>query len=484
MNDAAVVDAEPSAGTPLAAVTSIAPDHWDTQPHAEGYTPLQDLQLMGRGDEAVLFSHGTTTIFSSLDMMYADNVATMSSGSDEEDADVVPNFRDVAHNALSMLEDDYLRTVQRTSFLSAAETKDQHVLGSETEQEPEIVSKVTAESKLGSPSISDSSSHGAPTDFADFASYQPTITSSNKLPEIDMDAVKKAVSAIGTRDGKLQTAFQEWEHRQKAEAATAPRLHPIIPSAPLSAFRRQTTKAQHAASNLSRSATIAEALRCWNLLKCDSTDTETVLRIHVVGCDHVECESEQRLRTLFGPIVRWIAAYAEAPTHLELDLIGPNVPAGAQDRTMMLSTNSGAGRRNAMKSAVLRCHCAVYEDWLSGTTASSDVLDSTSPPLPDLAIAFNAGVWGYREWKKTIRYLIQQNQSIPFAFTAYTIQEAEDDFEVIQEVIKECHSTGQGDSCSWEPIGNPFASRQDRHTATATPGRRYRENAAWQGWRF
>jgi len=141
---------------------------------------------------------------------------------------------------------------------------------------------------------------------------------------------------------------------------------------------------------------------------------------------------------------------------------------------MRIPTTNNTERLRNMESAVLRCHCAVYEDWLR----------ECPRPRADLAVAFNAGVWGYREWKPTIEYMVQQKQSIPFVFTAYTVQEAEDDFEVIQQVVSEASDHNSTASCFWEAEANPFSSRQDRDTANAATGRQYRENAAWQGWRL
>jgi len=159
---------------------------------------------------------------------------------------------------------------------------------------------------------------------------------------------------------------------------------------------------------------------------------------------------------------------------------------------MMTATTATAAAFNhhrQLESAVLSCHCAVYEEWLATPDDDNDDCE-TLRPKADLAIAFNAGVWGYREWKTTIEYMVQQKQSVPFVFTAYTLEEAEDDYDVIQQAVAEAASTDDNNNdrisacscCSWEPEANPFSSREDRYTATAVPGRQYRENAAWQGW--
>lgn len=451
----------------------------DAWASSEGYTPLQDLQ--GGGG---LFSDGSSsTFFASYPGAFFADMGTF--GDDDADEDSLPpqqehnngalgssldlqmeitDHRSVADNALMMLDDEYRRTVSR-QFLPT----DSWRTATSLQENPSSVIDVNFDCQ---PNI--------------FEAFVPHFEEAVSLagdalvdhqadvkvvPEIDAEAVRRAVEKIQLRAPKLKQNLLQWERAQKESAgAIAPRLHPIIPSAPLAAFRKRTAKAVQASANLSRSACIAEALRRFNVLQNEGT--EKTLCIHVVGCDHVECESQERLRTLFGPVVRWIGAYAEAPAHVQLDLIGLNVPTAATEwRPLdLLPTNFALDFR--LQSAALRCHCAVYEDWI--LTAESSLA------TPDLVIAFNAGVWGYREWKTTIQYLAQQEQSVPFVVTAYTLQEAEDDYEVFQEVLQESASN----RCHWEPEFNPFSSNQDRVTAAALPGRRYRENSAWQGWRL
>mmetsp|Transcript_8415 Transcript_8415/g.14256 ORF Transcript_8415/g.14256 Transcript_8415/m.14256 type:complete len:102 (-) Transcript_8415:61-366(-) len=85
-----------------------------------------------------------------------------------------------------------------------------------------------------------------------------------------------------------------------------------------------------------------------------------------------------------------------------------------------------------------------------------------------------------------------------FIITAYTVEECEDDAEVITEVIEEVAARRKllladaetKDTAGTTPIGrqlwapepNPFSSRLERKTASAPPGRKYFENGAWQAW--
>lgn len=467
--DVAAVEAEP-----LASVEDV----WAA---SEGYTPLQDMQAGG----GMFSDGGSTTFFTSYPGSFFADMAAFGGEDDDEgddsshqeetgvaafaslDQGEESDFRSVADNALMMLEDEYQRTVshqyppQNEWRTETAFRSDDEVTSSPIDAKEDEVAELSEsfvpefdQDNMGKAEVASSSFR----------------TQAKVLHEIDAEAVRRAVQTIQMKNPKLKQNLQQWEQSKKEMVrAIAPRLHPIIPSAPLAAFRKRTAKAIQASANLSRSACIAEALRRFNVLQNDGT--EKTLRIHIVGCDQVECESPERLRIFFGPVVRWIGAYAEAPSHIHLDLIGPNIPAAAtQWPPLDLLPANCAALKDCLQSAKLSCHGGVYEDWHS----------AAETPPPDLAISFNAGVWGYREWKTTIQHLVKLDQSIPFVFTAYTLQEAEDDEEVVQDVLQADASS----RCDWEPEANAFSSNQDRDTVNAPPGRPYPENAAWQGWRL
>jgi hypothetical protein len=456
-DDAAAIMADAQL-QPLAPVEDI----WAA---SEGYTPLRDMQTEDGGG---LFSDGgSTTFYTSYPASFLTQMATnyeqQNDREEDEDDDASADESSIANLALMTLDNEYQRTVSYSMVRPPNERIEAEVVGT--------VDCFNSES-VAFEAVDGGEQDAAPEPYA-FTHYDKV------LPEIDADAVRRAVQSIQLLNPKLKQNLQQWEKAQEQQAnrqtMLAPRLHCIIPSTPLAAFRKQTAKAIDASANLSRSATIAEALRRFDALQ-SQWNVETTLRIHVIGCDHVECSSPERARTLFGPVVRWIGAYAEAPAHICIDLIGPNVPVAAASEWSpldLLPTNSALSNlKPCLQSATLRCHVGLYEDWLSSSIESH----------PDLVMAFNAGVWGYAEWKSTIATIIQQKAKIPFVVTAYTIQEAEDDEAVIQELVS---SSASGSSrCEWEAEPNPFASNKVRETHTAAEGRVYRENAAWQGWRL
>jgi hypothetical protein len=436
---------------------------------AEGYTPLRDMQ--GEG----LFSDGgSTTFYTTFAGSFLTQLADQAE--EEEDESSVVNeaqvateklvdkedetdFRRLADQALMALDNEYQRT--QVAHLNQSDSESFHLntAGGQTlTHSNEAVTEDSASDSCLDDGMSDITSTAA------FASYQKAI------PNVDSEAVRRAVQNIELSNPKLKQGLEQWEQdRKQAARAVAPRLHSIIPSAPLAAFRKQTPKAVESSSNLSRSATITEALRRFNVLQSEG-NVEKTLRIHIVGCDHVECESLERLRVLFGPVVRWIGVHADSPAHIYLDLIGPNMPqqAAAWSPLNLLPSNINA-LKQCLQSATLSCHVGLYHDWLSACSN-----------LPDLVVAFNAGVWGYGEWETTLSSVVHRNLSIPFVFTAYTIQEAEDDEDVIRKVLP----PDANNRCEWEPESNPFASNKARETHSAPTGRSYRENAAWQGWRL
>jgi hypothetical protein len=471
----AEIRSEPAATLPIVSMDDV----WAT---SEGYTPLHDMEQTG----GAMFSDGSGgTFYTSFpgalyvappdeDEDYYDESFT--NGDDEElegtAASSISNdqhldgtdFRSLADNALSMLDREYLSVVSQQHTQSEEDAMP-FSLGADDKDIPPL-------------NLKNDSDNVDETDHFTISSELLVPIQSKPLPVIDADAVRRVVQTIQLRNPKFEQNLRQWENSQKrvTPRKVAPRWHPIIPPVPLSAFRKQTEKAAQASANLTRSASIAEAIHRLNILQYDGS--ERTLRIHILGCDHVECGSgDDRIKAFFGPIVRWVGAYAEAPSHIHIDLIGPNIPLPATTNSIDLIPKNRASLKECVQSAFLQCFVGVYEEFLNSMTNSG-------ASVPDLVIAFNAGVWGYDEWKTTVENLIQRNLCVPVVFTAYTEQEAEDDYDVIEAIVEQLKEFDKTIRCEWEVEMNPFASCVDRNSAMAIPGRIYRENAAWQAWRF
>jgi hypothetical protein len=321
-----------------------------------------------------------------------------------------------------------------------------------------------------------------------------------KSSSIDVEKVQRAVQAIRFKRPGFISQVDEWAKAQQNGdesptqglqllMATAPMDHAIIPSVSLKAFRRRTAKALAATSALTRSATIAEALHRLDLLQ-----SQNHFVIHVVGCDSVECQSEDRMRAHFGPIARWIGSYAEAPRNLTIVLIGPSIPASAPALLKLAPAAPAAHLTRRLESAEIRClRGGLYHECLADGE-KSDGSPAVPPPswiTPDLVVAFHAGIWGYSTWEATFEHQTSKaGRVVPWVITAYTIQEAEDDADALEGILLRQPPPPPTEfararfSCVWPPEWNPYASQQPRETVTAPNGRTYRENAAWSCWKI
>ena len=362
----------------------------------------------------------------------------------EEDAD----FREMADRALRALDEEYRATIQ-----GMAERVHDMV---DSEQLPPI--RLLSED-FGSTYFQ------ANFDGVVDPRLESLSEAERSMPSIDTDAVRRAVGAIRLNDSKLNENYASWEAQQKAKIVIAPKTHALIPQPSLTLFRKRNPSAIPSTATLSRAATIADAL-----VKLTLLTGQDFLQIDVLGCDHVECSSERRLRQLFDPLICWISEYGEkCPKALQLHLIGPNVPVAAPRHVELVAS----GR---LEKADLFCHPCVYQD------------RKRSDRFAQLLISFNAGIWGYNEWRPTLQHLAHLRQNVFFVVTAYTLEEADEDADVIQDEVSRAWRVSKEDlassACIWAPQANAFASKQARETLTAAPGRCYRENAAWQAWRL
>eukprot|EP00547_Thalassionema_nitzschioides_P015844 CAMPEP_0194242654 /NCGR_PEP_ID=MMETSP0158-20130606/8123_1 /TAXON_ID=33649 /ORGANISM="Thalassionema nitzschioides, Strain L26-B" /LENGTH=459 /DNA_ID=CAMNT_0038977795 /DNA_START=9 /DNA_END=1385 /DNA_ORIENTATION=+ len=357
----------------------------------------------------------------------------------QEDQDGQQDFRLIADEALNALEEDYNMTIRERNIVSEEKTNEEvenaAVPTNNDIEKDETRDIQSSEAKIHS-----------------FKLPSASAISNVSDAKIDTEAVQRAVASIETRGAQVTQRFQQWQQQQQA---TSMENHPLIPPAPLSAFLKSTRKAKDATANLSRPATIADCLCKLQIL--DRLQQSKNLIIHVVGVDYVETQSVEKIQSTFGPLVRWIAAATSSsstPMSISILLIGPNVvhqnPVDLRPKTV--------GPKSSLQSATATCHTGNYHE--------SDVLNTSDPHL---AIAFNAGIWGYDDWIPTLKSL----KGKTFVVTAYTLEEAEDDGEVLREY---------GSKEIWAAQPNPFGSRIERETKTSPGNRVYRENAAWQAW--
>lgn len=388
-----------------------------------------------------------------------------------------------------------------------------------------------------------------------------TQVQTNTNIDIDTAAISKVMKNIslscngsGSNGVSIQEKYFKWKPSHCSYTPfLVPTVHPLIPPRALLAFQRFSTKAKLATANLTRSATIAEAI-CriyliknktqesgkdrgeddwWTWKKNDDdsmdennvnrqdNDDTTVFVIHCIGADRVECQTRDNIVKMFQPIVKWIHGYGyrngyghgfdlfgneniqensspcsclEQARHLRIELLGPNVPLHSEDFGMMnlLPSNNIPGK---LMSATLICKNCMYHDYIEKMTTSKEKNQTKTIRYPNMIIAYNAGIWGYTDWHPTLKSLYKLTKPVPFIITAYTIYEAEDDAQVLDDVLQEewnalsksCNSSRDngvigmdGKRCLWGAELNPYASRVVRETKSSD--NIYHENGAWQAY--
>lgn len=392
------------------------------------------------------------------------------------------DFESIADKALSLLEQEYERTIkgerqhrsweesQKNAKVAVGDNQGTVIVspgleGRQREQSDlEIIAAAFEERKEAV------LKHGFVAQWDHLVPQEATklagrdVDSKKEKNDVDTDAVRKVVEALSLKsDNPFQKKFKEWEQKYQP----LPPTHSLIPLTPYKAFKRNTEKAREATASLSRSATLAEALcrlRQQDLLPLDVT----TLIIDVVGVDHVECGSVERIQSTFRPIVRWIGIWKGCKfEHVHFRLVGRDLVGAIQDPVNLISPKAST----FLQSAYATCHSGVYDAWL--VEMKKDYCGDS----PHIAIAYNSGIWGYNEWEPTIRYLSEQtDQPIPFVSTAYTLEECQEDHEVIEKAVR--HNALS--RILWEAQSNPFGSKMVRETKSRS--NEYRENAAWQAW--
>lgn len=490
-------------------VQQLQQDAWAT---AEGYTPLAE---SSGGGGAIFMAYGPAddedgefpsqggaffadmTAFSAGPMESSDEEEE---GGDPNDAMATPDEPDLlalADKALQSLDEEYSSTLQAGSGnVSTVEADNSKLPPSQSEPTPTSTSEEV---------LVDYDSFGQKPPPSTVPVESKIVLPKKQHPPIDTEAVRRAVDSIRFKDPRLTSNLETWQQQKKQQqqrnqdptedaptsaspvpsTVLAPRKHSIIPSAPLAAFRKRTPKAIKATSNLSRSATLAEAVH--RLSCCSNSKPKERLIIHIVGPDHVECATREVLQTTFSPFVRWIGALDafSCPHEIQLHLVGPNVPSCATSWGCVdLLTRMKLKASSPLVSATATCYESTYHEWIASASQQADW------HIPDLMMSFNSGIWGYEEWRPTLESLCRQSWSAPFISTAYTLLEAEDDADVVQDVLSSAHSVATEGSATieerrlWGVELNPFGSHVSRATATAVEGREYCENAAWQAWKL
>jgi hypothetical protein len=371
-------DGDKSQGGP--SVTNDCDDHSDSIVDHEaeeeegwiatdvGYTPLSDVS--NPDSSSFLVSMGPTSENSdgedsiSRSTFYANanaigNTVADELGSSQEQID--ENCQSIAENALLALDEEYNRTLKEETRDGFENLPSQTLPRAENEDLKLIAAAFDNAKTDTNPNFNVESQ---PALFK--ADWESALTSSTHLSSVNTNAdasrIRKVVQEISLKiEGRFQQNFAAWSQKQN---------HDVIPQAPLKAFQRSTGKAQQATASLSRSATLAEAilrLKQQNFLR----NTNSPFVVDIVGVDHTECDSIERIQSTFRPIVRWLGAWERFDEdEIELRLIGRDLSPRTSSQPVDLSTKVVKARAT--------CHSGVYHEWLL-----------TSKSAPSMIAAFN-----------------------------------------------------------------------------------------------
>ena len=202
---------------------------------------------------------------------------------------------------------------------------------------------------------------------------------------------------------------------------------------------------------LSRALTMHAALVRLNLAKGEAEGT---LHVHIVGADSREGSDPAATANVFAPLCSHLAG--SHWREVSLLLCGPNCT-GAEGE--LVSCGNVTTDPKAPVLSIRYSH-QLYEDYRRM---------SLDAPPPHLAVAFNAGVWGYSTWSGCVE-AICTGSSCPLVLTAYNEFEAEEDEDSLR-------SYGVSHFV-WTAEPNPHRSlvREERR---GTMPHAHFENASW-----
>jgi hypothetical protein len=193
------------------------------------------------------------------------------------------------------------------------------------------------------------------------------------------------------------------------------------------------------------------------------------LSLLILGPDAREGSNEQELAATFEPFARALLACASpasqpaaAAIDLLLVLVGPNLPHAA---SFSREVCGPAGGRRAR----IRVECVprmLHEEESAAALAL--------PPAErfSAAFAFNAGLWGYESWAKSLARLGALPGRVPLVVTSYNELEADEDAGALEDMGLE-----EARDWRWAPERNRFGSTREWQNSL---GRTASDNGWWQ----
>ncbi|GAB9477644.1 hypothetical protein Gpo141_00014758 [Globisporangium polare] len=201
-----------------------------------------------------------------------------------------------------------------------------------------------------------------------------------------------------------------------------------------------------------------------------TSSSSSTLTIHLVGADHREGNTAAETCAIFDAFFRSLAEQGRFTT-LQLVLVGPNITRLLHQSSFSQAWVSQAHANDADASGANSPEPSSCQIELSYFVGSFDdyFLDKAAYLAPDLAVCFNAGIWGYDEWLPSLRLLLHTVQT-PLLVTSYNENEAMDDEDVLDSITVP--------QWFWRAEKNPHGSLRHRATRNSI-GSVLKENDYW-----
>ena len=250
--------------------------------------------------------------------------------------------------------------------------------------------------------------------------------------------------------------------------------------------------ASEQASQDSQAGTMLAALQRLSL-PCQNATTksdpaESMVTLHVLGADEKELPTLDRasLCIKWEGVFRRVASRGSVALHFLF--IGPNMPSDRHAKSVSFDWEEHAPQLKLR--VTFETDCRLYHDYLQAT-----------PSAPLLAVAYNAGLWGYDAWLPSLEALFCTWSGGcgggHLLITSYTLQESEDDYDAMQACMDGLQAAGGALSggrggepsgglrwlwdCECNPHKSPLAvERRSLEQAGSDEDRTYRENHFWQ----
>ena len=207
--------------------------------------------------------------------------------------------------------------------------------------------------------------------------------------------------------------------------------------------------------------TLIESLQKVGLSSNESS--KTLLDIHILGADNVEVASlkENDIVKKWGRLFDILSF--DGIVQLYLVFIGPSLPLSKHQQSITFNHRTLA--------VTIQASHGYYHDYLEYGA------------IPDLIIAYNAGLWGYDSWQPTLSAIFrgwsESNTEKYLVITSYTLHESEDDYDTMHTI----HSTLGIDQklyWHWDCEENLNKCTAQVQRSCAKEDRSYFQNNYWQ----